>query len=127
MGRLAFASSVLMLALLSVASSAFAHHPPRFERCHRFVLTGQLERIEWVNPHVLLHIRSEDGVSHRIGWLNPRRLERAGIERTTLALGEHVVIEGGTRVDEVIEEPVLLSIVRRPRDGWEWSQPLQGC
>lgn len=120
-------SCILALALLGTASTAFGHHPPRFERCERFTFTGQLERIEWINPHVLLFIRSAGGDLQEVGWLNPHGLTRAGIERNTLRVGDQVVVEGGTRSDELAHKPILLSSIRRSSDGWEWSQPLQGC
>jgi hypothetical protein len=127
MMRVVLKSSILTLVLLGSASTAVAHHPPRFERCQRFTFTGQLERIEWVNPHVLLFIKTDDGASQQVGWLSPRVLKRAGIETDTLRVGDRLVIEGGTRIKDIAEEPILLSIIRRPSDGWEWSQPLQGC
>jgi hypothetical protein len=127
MMRVVLKSSILTLVLLGSASTAVAHHPPRFERCQRFTFTGQLERIEWVNPHVLLFIKTDDGTSQQVGWLSPRVLKRAGIETDTLRVGDRLVIEGGTRIKDIAEEPILLSIIRRPSDGWEWSQPLQGC
>ena len=127
MSRVVFGSSILVLALLGIASTSVAHHPPRFERCNRFTFTGQLERIEWVNPHILLYIQTDEGESQQVGWVNPRRLKRAGIDQDTLRIGDRLVIEGGTRIKAVVEKPILLSIIRRPSDGWEWSQPLEGC
>jgi hypothetical protein len=115
------------LALLGIVNAAVAHHPPRFERCQRFTFAGQLERIEWVSPHVQLFIRTDDGEIRQVGWLNLQGLARAGIEQDTLRIGDRLVVEGGTRTKDVVEKPILLSSIRRPSDGWEWSQALQGC
>ena len=120
-------SSVLALALFGLAGSAAAHHPPRFERCKRITFTGEIERIEWVNPHVLLFMKGDDGTRYQMGWLNIRGLERAGIEPSTLRAGERLAVEGGVRPKDVSREPILMSSIRRLSDGWEWSQPLQGC
>lgn len=125
MGHLRSAFPALLL--LAVAATAAAHHPPRFERCQRFTFTGQLERIDWANPHVLLYIRDDDGESREVGWLNVQGLEREGIHPETLRVGDRLTVEGGIRLNAVVEKPILLSIIRRPSDGWEWSQPLQGC
>jgi hypothetical protein len=122
-----FRSSVLALALLGIAGAAAAHHPPRFERCQRLTFTGEVERIDWTNPHVQLFIQTADGVSHQLGWLDLQALHRAGIQEDTLHVGDHVVVEGGVRTKDVLNKPVLLSSIRRPSDGWEWSEPLQGC
>jgi hypothetical protein len=120
-------SSIVVLALVGMIGPAAAHHPPRFERCHRLTFTGEIERIEWANPHVKLLIRSANGMSYQFGWLDLPALHRAGIQRDTLHVGDHVVVEGGIRTKDVLKKPALLSSIRRPSDGWEWSQPLQGC
>lgn len=127
MSRAIFRSSLLALALLGIANAAVAHHPPRFESCQRFSFTGQVERIRWTNPHVLLVIQTDTGERNQVGWLNVQALERAGIHADTLRVGDHVVVEGGIRPDDTGHEPILLSSIRRSGDGWEWSQPLEGC
>ncbi|HEY9182780.1 MAG TPA: DUF6152 family protein [Gammaproteobacteria bacterium] len=120
-----FASAAV--ALLGFAGLSAAHHPPRFERCQRFTFTGQLEKIEWTNPHVLLSVQTDDGVSRRVGWLNIQGLRRAGIGVDTLRIGDRLRIEGGIRKKDSGKEPILLSSIRRLSDEWEWSQPLRGC
>ena len=127
MSRAFFRSSLLALASLGIASSAAAHHPPRFERCKRITFTGEVERVEWVNPHVLLFMEADDGSHYQMGWLNIRGLERAGIDTTTLKAGDRLTVEGGIRPKDVSREPILISSMHRLSDGWEWSQPLQGC
>jgi hypothetical protein len=127
MSSAAITSSVLAIGLLGFAGASIAHHPPRFERCQRFTVTGQLERIEWTNPHVLLLVRTDDGLSHEVGWLSVQRLRRADIQIDTLRIGDRLVIEGGIRAKDADNEPILLSSIRRITDGWEWSQRLQGC
>jgi len=125
MSRVVFRSSVL--ALLGLASPGVAHHPPRYERCQSLTFTGQVEQIAWANPHVRLFIQSVDGVSHELGWLNLQALQRAGIHRDTLRIGDHVLVTGGIRTKDAVELPILVSSISRPSDGWEWSRPLQGC
>jgi Family of unknown function (DUF6152) len=127
MTRAILGCSVLAVALLGFVDVAAAHHPPRFERCERFTFTGQLERIEWGNPDVLLFVRTDSGVTREVGWLNVQALQRAGIDTDTLHIGDHLVVQGGTRPQDVAHEPILVSSIHRPSDGWEWSQPLQGC
>lgn len=120
-------SSALALTLLAVAGSAAAHHPPRYERCVAYTFEGDIERIDWSNPHVQLFIREADGTLHRLGWLDLQALRRAGIDRDTLAVGDRVIFTSGLRPDDVVERPELVSSLKRPSDGWAWSQPLQGC
>lgn len=117
----------LALALIGVTGTAVAHHPPRYERCQLYTFTGQLERIDWGNPHVMLVIREDDGTDEQIGWLNVQALTRAGIGPDTLHVGDRLEVKGGVRTKDVDKEPILVSDIRRLSDNWEWSQPLQGC
>ena len=91
-----------------------------------FTFTGQVERIEWRAPHVELFIQTDDGASYRLAWLSIHQLGWVGIDRDTLRVGDQVLVSAGTRPDDVVDRPLLLSNIRRTSDGWEWSQPLQG-
>jgi hypothetical protein len=125
MNRRAF--RILALAVgLGFAIAASAHHPPLMERCEAFTFTGQIERIDWRNPHVELYIRAADGMTYRTTWLNIHQLGLAGIDRDTLRVGDPVIVTVGTR-DDVVERPVLLAAITRTSDSWEWSQVPQGC
>jgi hypothetical protein len=125
MSRVAFRYSALILGLCIIGAAA-AHHPPLMERCYSFTFTGQVEQIEWRNPHIELLIRTENGESHRVIWLNIQQLSRAGINRDTLRAGDQVTATVGTR-DDVFDRPMLLAAITRTSDGWEWSQVPQGC
>jgi hypothetical protein len=122
-------ASILVITALSVtaAPTAFSHHPSRVELCRLATLSGQLERIDWRNPHVVLSIRTDSGEIREVGWLNLHRLALAGIDKDTLALGDRLVIEGGILPQDIAEEPILVSHIRRPADGWEWEQVPEGC
>jgi hypothetical protein len=125
MMRTSMAASILACALLGIAGSAAAHHPPRFERCKVLTVTGQIESVNWANPHVELTVKAESGTSYRVVWLSLQQLGRAGIQRDTLQVGDEVVITAGTR--DGASAPILLSEIHRPSDGWTWSQPPEGC
>ncbi len=120
-------ATLLALAGLGVASSAAAHHPPRFERCKSYTLSGKIEQIVWSHPHVQLSIKAADGTTYTAVWLSPRQLNIRGIEEDTLKAGDQVTVTAGRRADDTADVPMLLSEVHRPSDGWEWSQPPQGC
>lgn len=125
MSRGIFLSSVFGLGLC-LLNAASAHHPPLMERCQSLTFTGQIEQIEWRNPHVALHILTDSGESHLAIWLNPQQLSWAGIDRNTLRSGDQVLVTVGTR-DDIVERPMLLAAITRPSDGWTWSQLPQGC
>jgi hypothetical protein len=90
-------------------------------------VTGEVERVEWANPHVRISIRSDGGMTYDVVWLNQQLLSLAGIQRGTLNVGDRVVITAGRRAEDGTRVPMLLSEIRRPADGWQWSQPPQGC
>jgi hypothetical protein len=121
------ASSFFALVLgLCFANAANPHHPPQMDHCYSFTFTGQIERVEWRNPHVELVIQTEDGERHQLIWLNPQQLGWAGIERDTIRPGDQVTVTVGTREDN-LAQPMLLAAITRMSDGWEWSQTPQGC
>ena len=119
-------SSIVTLILLGLSSTTAAHHPPRFEQCVRVTANGRIEEIAWTNPHVELSVKADDGSAYRIIWLNLQQLSRAGIKQDSLGVGDRVVISAIKRSGDT-RSPMLLSEIRRPADGWQWSQPPQGC
>jgi hypothetical protein len=96
------------------------------EHCLSSTFTGQVEQVEWRNPHVELIIRTDSGESHRVVWLNIQGLRRAGIDSGTLRAGDQVTVTVGT-LDNAETRPMLLAAITRASDGWEWSHPPQGC
>jgi hypothetical protein len=120
--------SAFMIALLLASSGvAFAHHPPKMERCASFTFSGEVERIEWRRPHVEVFVRTEEGETYQVTWLDINQLHLAGIEHDTLKIGDEVIISAGIRPNDVVVRPMLLSYIHRESDGWGWSQTPQGC
>lgn len=122
------AIGILILALgLGMAGGAAAHHPPQMEGCVVSMFTGQIERIEWRMPHVVIFVRTDEGSSERLAWLNMHQLALTGIDRDTLRVGDQVTVTATAKREEVVETPMWLTNIRRTSDGWEWSQEPQGC
>ena len=113
-------------ALLAAASLSWAHHPPKFERCQSLTVEGQIERIDWKNPHVALTVKAVDGTSYELLWQNVQRLARAGIDKTTLSVGDRVTVSA-SRQERSGSAAALLHSVKRATDGWQWLQEPQGC
>jgi len=119
---------VLALAALGVSRAADAHHSyARFDRCHPFTLSGEIDRVAWINPHVEISIRTEAGVTYTIVWLNLQQLARDGVERGALKVGDRIEITGAKQPQDTLRVVTLLTEIRRPSDGWVWSRPPQGC
>ncbi len=120
-------SSISALALLSLASSAAAHHPPRFDRCKLYTIEGDVERVDWRNPHVKLSIKAEDGTTYDLIWLSIQQLSLAGVQKEAVKAGDRVVATGSKQSDTGAHVSILLSEIHKASDGLQWSQPPQGC
>lgn len=121
-------SIALAAAALAVAKTTAAHHSyARFDRCHLFTLVGDIERVTWHNPHVELAIRSSEGMSYEIVWLNLQQLKRDGVEPGVLHVGDRIQITGAKQPEDNLRVITLLTGIWRPSDGWRWSRPPQGC
>jgi hypothetical protein len=107
------------------AGGASAHHSyAGYDRCKTFTVVGEIERVSWVNPHVVFTIKTAEGESYLIQWLDVGRLERAGVSVDDLEVGDEVVVSGSANRDPNVHIVTLLTAVRRPSDGWQWSEPL---
>ena len=127
MNRRFFGSSISALALLGLASSAGAHHPPRFDRCQLYTIEGDVQRIDWGNPHVKLSVKTADGMTYDLVWRSIQQLSLAGVQKEAVKVGDHVVATGSKRSDDAAHVSILLSEIHKASDGLEWSQPTQGC
>ena len=127
MSRGFFGSSISALALLSLASSAAAHHPPRFDRCKLYTIEGDVQRVDWGNPHVKLTVKTEDGASYDLVWRSIQQLTLAGVQKDAVRVGDHVVVTGSKQAENGEHVSLLLSEIHKADDGLQWSQPPQGC
>ena len=90
---------VLGVALLS-AHTLTAHHSfdAEFDRTKPVTLQGSVTRVDWGNPHiwVFLDVKDEGGKVANWGFSGgaPGILQRRGIPRTALKVGDVVVVEG---------------------------------
>jgi len=112
-------------AMLGVAGTALPHHSyPLFDRCEAFSGEGEIESMEWANPHVVLYGRSADASVYRVEWFSAFRLARSGIHDGALSVGDQVVISGSEHNDPEINIVTLRTEVRRPSGDWGWSRPF---
>jgi len=70
------------LCLSLAAGTAIAHHSfAMFDRDHQILLTGKVDKFEWQNPHVYIHLQAKDSKGKVSDWLiecaNPGILTRA--------------------------------------------------
>jgi Family of unknown function (DUF6152) len=120
--------SLHVLLVASTASlvtlSAPAHHSyAQFDRCHPVALEGDIQNVEWANPHIVISLKTADATSYRLEWFNLPQLQSAGLSTGTLKTGDHVVITGSATRDPALRLVSLLTEIRRPSDGWSWTRP----
>jgi len=99
--RIIHSGSMLFAAGLLVSSlAAFAHHAytAEFDTTKPIKLTGVLKRVEWSNPHVWLYLDVKDEKGNITNWgfsaSPPGMLQRRGITKNSLKLGEVLTIAG---------------------------------
>ena len=97
------------------------HHYVGFLLDQKATVEGRLEELRYANPHVVLKIRTADGVLYSAEWQAASWLQyHAHVMLTTLRVGDHVIVSGAPSDDPTSHELVRLKEVRRPRDGWTY-------
>jgi hypothetical protein len=101
-----------------------AHHggyEKDFDVDHPISVEGDLEAFLFVNPHVVLKIRTADSTVYTAIWESAFSVKRYGLTSATLRAGDHVIVSGAPSRNPALRELALLREVRRPRDGWKWG------
>ena len=122
-----------------LASSALAHHshPLFYDQCKKLTMQGQIESVEWKNPHVLIVLELNDGTTYTAEWTSLQALTSssvAGPAQAALMVGARVVVTGNPMRDpaqirasfpdlkEISNTKVLDVIqIRRMDDSWSWA------
>ncbi len=93
--------ALFALALMGTASLGLAHHSVWgvFDPNERFSITGTVTEIEWINPHIFMHldVTGDDGevTAWRLETLPTAFMRRAGIDKAMLmGSGEPVSVTG---------------------------------
>jgi len=121
----------LLIAMTALMSAAVSAH-------HSFAGTyveGQLMRLEGTvvefnvrNPHsfILLEVKDKDGKTTKWGgeWGSVTQLSQGGVDRFTLEVGDHLIMEGAPPRDTA-DHKILVRKVSRPatdkKQAWEWQ------
>ena len=121
-------SAVLIAAVgLLVGGAGSAHHSyaATYDTSKDVKLEGKLVQFIYRNPHTFVHVQAPDdtGTMQRwaIEWAGTSQLDRAGVSRDTLKIGDKVVITiHPSRVGG--ENRGLMVNLVRPSDGFNWGQ-----
>jgi hypothetical protein len=95
----------LVFVVFAFAAQAVAHHAfaTEFDATKRVTIRGYVTKIEWTNPHAwfYLNVKNEQGVIENWGFEmgSPNALYNAGWTRTSLKIGEEIIVEGSLARD----------------------------
>ena len=119
------ALALVLTALLFAATAVSAHHSyAAFDRDHPVSIEGDIARVLYANPHVVMTIRAADG-NYTVEWLSFSQLARwPEAKATSLNVGDHVIVTARATHDRAEHRLSLVTDIRRPADGWSWSRPL---
>ena len=90
----------LIISLLLVVAPASAHHSfvAMYDRDRPITFTGQITRLEWANPHVYYYVDVTDEAgnvtNYAVEGATPADLQRQGVRRDFLKIGETVTVSG---------------------------------
>lgn len=80
------------------AGSVFAHHSlaAEFDESKPLTLQGVINKVEWINPHVYVHLDVKDAKGTTEAWaletLPPATLRRGGLRKEMLGAGQAVTV-----------------------------------
>ena len=133
-------TAVAAAACAWLAPPAQAHHshPIFYDFCKRVTIEGQIESVEWKDPHSQIRVTLDDGTTYRVEWGSQRILGRQGVAaaaQTALTPGARIVVIGNPQRDAeqirarfpnvtVTETRVIdPRQMRRADDSWRWELP----
>ncbi len=118
--RRLFPAIIGILVLAGIPARAHHTHPD-FLLGQTVTVEGTLEELRYANPHVLLKIRTAEGVVYLAEWQAASWLQfHAHVTLTTLRVGDQLVVSGAPSRDPASRELVRLKEVVRRRDGWTY-------
>lgn len=118
---LAIAFLAGIVAVLAAGTSQAHHSYGDFDPCKSVSVRGEIARLSWVNPHVLITVRDAGAVEHRVVWLSLSQAARAGMSENPLREGDEVVVTGTPHRDPAQHVMSRMTVVERPSDGWKWA------
>ena len=91
---------ILVIVLLAGSRPILAHHAfaAEYDANRKVLLTGNVTKIDWTNPHAHFFLDVRDGSGKVSSWdlelASPNTLERGGWTRKSLKIGDVVTVNG---------------------------------
>jgi hypothetical protein len=111
------------------AATAFAHHS--FAATYtgdKVEIEGVGKEFVWRNPHSFLRmdVTDKDGTvkTWALEWGSISQLSQSKMTRTTLKVGDKIIVSGEEGRDPSSLR-LLIQSVRRPSDGWTWNGKVE--
>lgn len=116
----------MLIVAAALAGTASAHHSyAAYDNARLLTIDGTLESFEMINPHSLVTVRGEQGVSV-FEWRAPNGLLRMGVHKGFFTPGDRVILSGNPHREYAENRIVNLKKLCRPSDGWAFPAGT-GC
>ena len=125
-----FRIPVIVVAAVLIAAAAYAHHSfaGTYVEGKLVKLEGEVVEFNIRNPHsfIVIEVTEKDGKKVRWGgeWGGVTQLSQGGVNRFTLEVGDHLIMEGAPPRDS-LDKKILVRKVWRPatkeKEAWEWA------
>ena len=124
----------ILAGLLTFGVAAYAHHSfaGSYVEDKLIRIEGTVKEFNIRNPHsfISIEVKEKDGTVVRWGgeWGGVTQLSQGGVDRFTLQVGDHLIIDGAPSRDSS-EKKLLVRRASRPasekRPAWEWQGNVQ--
>ncbi len=125
-----FRIPVIVVAAVLIAAAAYAHHSfaGTYVEGKLVKLEGEVVEFNIRNPHsfIVIEVTEKDGKKVKWGgeWGGVTQLSQGGVNRFTLEVGDHLIMEGAPPRDSQ-DKKILVRKVWRPatkeKEAWEWA------
>ncbi len=88
---------LVVVGLMALAvTPVVAHHAfsAEFDADTPLKLEGMVTKVEWINPHAWIHIKTADGAEWMVEGGTPNTLFRRGFTKNSLLAGTEIVVDG---------------------------------
>ena len=125
-----FRVPAIIVAALLISAAAYAHHSfaGTYIEGKLVKLEGDVVEFNIRNPHsfIVIEVTEKDGKKVKWGgeWGGVTQLSQGGVNRFTLEVGDHLLMEGAPARDST-DKKILVRKVWRPatdkKEAWEWA------